>query len=238
MIEDNYLPARRTPWVKLFLVLLLGAMSLTAFLLFREDLTLASLARQEAHLRAFYRDHRLTTYALVFVLYVALNGVSVPGAGVALTLFFGWFFGFWRAVFLVSFGSTVGATVAFLLSRYLLRDLVAQRFGDRLRVVQEAFDRDGAWYLLTLRLLPVVPYFLINILMGLTSIRTRTFWWVSQAGMLPATCIYTYTASRVPSLEQLAREGAGAILTPQLAIGLTLLGLFPLVVKKFVPRGR
>ncbi len=127
----------------------------------------------------------------------------------ALTLFFGWFFGFWRAVILVSLGSTAGATVAFLLSRYLLRDVVAESLsGAACSSAADAFARDGAWYLLTLRLLPVVPYFLINILMGLTNIRTRTFWWVSQVGMLPATCLYTYTASTVPSLEQLADRSA------------------------------
>jgi uncharacterized membrane protein YdjX (TVP38/TMEM64 family) len=124
--------------------------------------------------------------------------------------------------------------VAFLLSRYLLRDLVADRFPARLKLVQGAFAREGAWYLLTLRLLPVVPYFLINILMGLTTIRTRTYWWVSQVGMLPATCLYTYTASTVPSLEQLAQRGARGIVTPQLLVGLTLLALFPLAMRRLV----
>jgi uncharacterized membrane protein YdjX (TVP38/TMEM64 family) len=165
---------------------------------------------------------------------VALNGISLPGAGTALTLFFGWFFGFWRAVILVSFGSTAGAMVAFLLSRYLLRDVVASRFPGRLAQVQQAFDRDGVWYLLTLRLLPVVPYFLINILMGLTNIRAGTFWWASQIGMLPATCLYTYAASTVPSLEQLAATGVRGVLTPQLVVALTLLALFPLLVRRLL----
>jgi uncharacterized membrane protein YdjX (TVP38/TMEM64 family) len=232
-------PSRRSfPWGKLIALLLLAILSLVAFVFFRDDLSLAKLAHHEARLREFYERHWLATYALVFVLYVALNGISLPGAGTALTLFFGWFFGFWRAVILVSFGSTAGATVAFLLSRYLLRELVANRFPERLRLVQDAFARDGVWYLLTLRLLPVVPYFLINILMGLTTIRARTFWWASQVGMFPATCLYTYAASTVPSLEQLAATGVRGVLTPQLFVALTLLGLFPLVVRRLLARGR
>jgi uncharacterized membrane protein YdjX (TVP38/TMEM64 family) len=116
----------------------------------------------------------------------------------------------------------------------LLRDLLAERFPVHIRRMQDAFAREGAWYLLTLRLLPVVPYFLINLLMGLTTIRTRTFWWVSQIGMLPATCLYTYTASTVPSLDHLAQTGVRGILTPQLLLGLTLLALFPLVTRFLV----
>ncbi len=229
---------RQLPWGKLVLLLLLMIASAAAILLFRDEFTLTNLARHETRLRSLYEQHRLMAYALVFFTYMAVNGVSVPGAGVALTLFIGWFFGFWPAVLLVSFGSTAGAIMAFLLSRYLLRDLVAARFPARLKAMQDAFQLEGAWYLLTLRLLPIVPYFLINILMGLTTIRLRTYAWVSQVGMLPATFLYTYTASKVPSLEQLAEAGVSSIITPGLLLGLTLLAFFPLAMRKLLARRR
>lgn len=245
MSSDNEIPAdlpsrRRFPWGKLALLFLLVAASLVAFVFFRDAFTLASLARHEAGLRAFYTEHPLGTFVLVILVYAGLNGVSIPGAGTALTLFIGWFFRdeLWLAVLMVSFGSTAGAMLTFLLSRYVLRDLVAERFTARMRAMQRAFDREGGWYLLTLRLLPVVPYFLINILMGLTTIRLWTFWWVSQVGMLPATVLYTYTASTVPGLEQLAESGVRGLIRPQLFLGLCLLAVFPLAARWVLGRFR
>jgi uncharacterized membrane protein YdjX (TVP38/TMEM64 family) len=222
----------RIPWLKAGLLMLLVLLLIGAYLWLRDDLSLAALVQYEARFRQFYQQNRLLTYLLAFLLYVAVSGISVPGAGTTLTMFFGWFFGVWQAVILVSFGATTGATMAFLLSRYLLRDLVADRFPARLRVAQQAFDRQGVWYLITLRLLPVVPYFLINVLMGLTTIRTVTFWWASQLGMLPATCVYTYAASTIPSLEELAATGVRGIVTPQLLVALSLLAIFPLAIKQ------
>lgn len=235
------LPARRRfPWGKLALLVLLAAGSLLAFVFFRDAFTLASLARHEAGLRAFYAEHPVGTFLLVIGVYAGINGVSIPGAGTALTLFIGWFFRdeLWLAVLMVSFGSTAGAMLTFLLSRYIVRDLVAARFTTRMRNMQQAFDREGGWYLLTLRLLPVVPYFLINILMGLTTIRLWTFWWVSQVGMLPATVLYTYTASTVPGLEQLAASGVRGLIRPQLFLGLCLLAVFPLAARWAIGRLR
>lgn len=239
--DTSDLPARRPfPWGKLALLIVLAGASILAFVFFRDEFTLASLARHEASLRAFYLQHPLATYFLVVAVYAGLNGVSIPGAGTALTLFIGWFFrdDVWLAVLLVSFGSTAGAMLTFLLSRYVLRDLMAERFTARMQIMQQAFDQEGGWYLLTLRLLPVVPYFLINILMGLTTIRLWTFWWVSQIGMLPATVLYTYTASTVPGLDQLAETGVSGLIRPQLFAGLCLLAVFPLAARWTIRRVR
>jgi uncharacterized membrane protein YdjX (TVP38/TMEM64 family) len=151
-----------------------------------------------------------------------------------MSIAYGWFFGFWRAVVLLSFAATTGATVAFLVSRYLLRDYVQRRFGDRLARINQAFEKEGAFYLFALRLTPAVPFFIITLVMGLTPIRTRTFWWVSQIGMLPGTCVFSYAGSSVPDLNTLANQGVRSILRPELAVAFLLLGLTPLVLKKLL----
>ena len=118
----------------------------------------------------------------------------------------------------------------------MFRDAIQARFGDRLARFNQALAREGAFYLFTLRLVFAVPFFVVNLVMGLTPIRVRTFWWVSQLGMLPATCIYIYAASKVPSLKQLAEKGVGEIFSLELIVALGLLGIFPLVVKWIVGR--
>ena len=170
--------------------------------------------------------------------------------GLALTLANGWLltqlygktFGFLAAMLLVSFASAIGATLAFLLSRYLFRDSVQARFGMYLEKFNRALERDGAFYLFTLRLIPQVPFFVINVVMGLTPMPARTFWWVSQLGMLPGTAVIVYAGSAIPSLRKLAprikNEGLSAIISPSLVIAFILLGLFPLVVKKMMSRFR
>jgi uncharacterized membrane protein YdjX (TVP38/TMEM64 family) len=136
---------------------------------------------------------------------------------------------------LVSFASTAGATVAFLTSRYLLRESVQSKFGPRLQSFNRHLEQEGAFYLFTLRLVPLVPFFVINLVMGLTALRARTFWWVSQVGMLPGTLVYVYAGSSVPNLSQLADKGVAAVFSPsqglQLALAFTLLGIFPIAVK-------
>jgi uncharacterized membrane protein YdjX (TVP38/TMEM64 family) len=215
-------------------LLVLVAVGLTAFFLYRNYghlLALDDLAARETELRQFRLDHPVLVYGIAFLLYVAVTGFSLPFATV-LTLVFAWYFGFWRAVLLVSFASTAGATVAFLLSRYLLREIIQKRFGDRLEKFHQSLEREGAYYLFSLRLIPVVPFFVINAVMGLTPLKTRTFWWASQAGMLPGTLVYVYAGSQFPTLKTLAEQGTGGILTPQLIAAFVLLGLFPLCAKK------
>ena len=155
-----------------------------------------------------------------------------------MTLLLGWLLGFWRAVILVSFASTTGATLAFLISRFLLWDSIQNKFGDRLASFNRALEREGAFYLFTLRLVVAVPFVMINLVMGLTPIRTATFWWVSQLGMLPGTAVYVYAGSTVPELKALAEEGTGGVFSLQLVVAFALLGIFPIVVKKIMQRIR
>ena len=214
------------------------AVVVTVIALYRrydDILSLENLAAKESDLRQMRVDYPYAVYAVAFAIYVAVTGLSLPGATV-LSLVLGWYFHFLRAFVLVSFASTAGATVAFLLSRYLLRDMIQKRFADKLEAVNESLKREGAFYLFTLRLIPAIPFFVINVVMGLTPLRTHTFWWVSQLGMLPGTALYIYVGSQFPDLNTLAEKGTRGILTPQLMLGFALLGIFPLVAKRLLAK--
>lgn len=164
--------------------------------------------------------------AVGFVLYVLVAALSLPGA-LIMTLAMGALFGLPLGTLLVSFASSIGATLAFLTSRFVLRDIVQQRFGSKLKAINEGVAKDGALYLFTLRLIPVFPFFLINLLMGLTPIRTRTFYWVSQLGMLAATLVFVNAGTQLAQLQSLS-----GILSPNLLLSFVLLGIFPMVAKK------
>ncbi|NJC87164.1 MAG: TVP38/TMEM64 family protein [Desulfuromonas sp.] len=214
---------------KLSRLLLLAVIVLATSAFFAFDLhhvlTLGEIKARQQQFAAYYTDHRAATIVLYLVVYVTATALSLPGAAV-LTLAGGALLGFWPALVTVSLASTLGATLAFLASRFLLRDWVQGKFGDRLKTVNEGIARDGAFYLFTLRLVPVFPFFIINLVMGLTSMRTRTFAWVSQIGMLPATAVFVNAGT------QLARiESAADILSPRLLLSFVLLGLFPLLVR-------
>ncbi|WP_442507440.1 TVP38/TMEM64 family protein [Novipirellula sp. SH528] len=226
------------------LFLLVAAIVIVGYTQFGDLLSLENLAKQETQLRTFQADHPVLVYGAAFLVYVVLTGLSLPGAAV-LTLVYGWYFGLVRGLVLVSFASTAGATMAFLLSRFLFRDAIQNRFGERLKNFNESLEKEGPFFLFTLRLIPAVPFFVINAVMGLTPIRTRTFWWVSQLGMLAGTAVYVYAGSSVPDLKTLADDGIGAVFTPrqlgQIASAFVLLGLFPLIVRftmKFIQRKR
>jgi pyruvate/2-oxoglutarate dehydrogenase complex dihydrolipoamide dehydrogenase (E3) component/uncharacterized membrane protein YdjX (TVP38/TMEM64 family) len=176
-------------------------------------------------LRAWYAGNPLLAGAIYFAVYVAVTALSVPGAAV-MTLAGGALFGFWYALLLVSFASSIGATLAFLVSRVLLRDWVQGRFSRQLRAVNEGFAKDGAFYLFSLRLVPLFPFFLINLLMGLLPIRVWRYYWVSQLGMFPATAVYVNAGTQLGSLESVS-----GIISPALLGSFVLLGIFPLLAK-------
>ena len=161
-----------------------------------------------------------------FALYVTVTSLSVPGAAV-MTIAAGALFGLFWGTLIVSFASSIGATVAFLIARFLLRDAVQRRFGRRLKTIDEGIKREGAFYLFTLRLVPVFPFFVINVLMSLTAIRAMTFYWVSQLGMLPATLVYVNAGTQLGQVETLS-----GILSPGILLSFALLGLFPLIAKR------
>jgi uncharacterized membrane protein YdjX (TVP38/TMEM64 family) len=197
---------------------------------------LEDLAAQEARWRALEAERPMAFIGVAFGLYVLIVGLSLPGASI-LTPLVGWFFGLGRGIVFASFAATAGATCAMLLSRYVLRDLVRQRFGERLAAVDQALEREGAWYLFALRLVPAVPFFAINLMMGLTRMRVWTFWWVSQLGMLPGTCVFVYAGASVPTIEQLSRSSR-SILSWKLAFALTAVGLLPLGLRYLVQHVR
>ena len=210
--------------------LLLVAALIAAYTLFDlgQYLNLAALKSQQAALQVSTQLHPLRSAAIYFALYTLATAVSVPGAAI-LTLAGGALFGLGWGTLIVSFASSIGATLAFLTARFLLRDAVQRRFGDQLRVLNAGIDNDGALYLFTLRLVPVFPFFLINLLMGLSGMRAWTFYWVSQSGMLAGTLVYVYAGTQLAQIDSLQ-----AILSPGLLFAFVLLGMFPWLAKQAV----
>src|SRR5437764_3354842 len=158
-------------------------------------------SRQSA-IEEFRRANPLAAAGIVFAIYVAVTGLSVPGAAV-LSLAVGAIFGLLAGTLIVSFASSIGATLAFLSSRFLFRDLVQRKFGEKLRAVNAGVEREGAFYLFTLRLVPLFPFLVVNLAMGLTPIRTRTFYWVSQLGLLLGTLPYVNAGAQLAQIESL-----------------------------------
>jgi pyruvate/2-oxoglutarate dehydrogenase complex dihydrolipoamide dehydrogenase (E3) component/uncharacterized membrane protein YdjX (TVP38/TMEM64 family) len=187
---------------------------------------------QQAAIETWRAAHPAMAALAYFLAYVAVTAVSLPGAAV-MTLAGGAVFGLVWGTVLVSFASSLGATFAFLASRFVLRDWVEQRFGERLRAINAGIEREGGFYLFTLRLVPVFPFFVINLLMGLTAIRTRTFYWVSQTGMLLGTIVYVNAGTQLGKITSLS-----GILSPALIGSFVLLGIFPLIAKKLTQRLR
>ncbi|MNU82995.1 Mercuric reductase [compost metagenome] len=211
---------------RLLLLLVMGSL-VGAFFAFDLDAYL-SLSRLQAHqvqASAWVQAHFGQAALLFTLLYVATTALSLPGAAL-LTLGGSALFGVGWGLLLVSFASTLGATLAFLSARFLLRDWVSRRFGDKLATFEAGMAKDGAFYLLSLRLIPLFPFFLVNLLMGLTPIRVSTYYWVSQLGMLPGTFVYVLAGSELATL-----TSTGKILSPGLVAALTLLGLMPWLMR-------
>lgn len=210
---------------KLVLGLILLAVIIGLGLTFSQYLTLDNAKAQQALLSDYIAEHLLAAALIYFVSYVLITAFSIPGAAVV-TLLGAALFGFWLSLLLVSFASTIGATLAFLSSRYLLRDWVQQRFGDKLNAINQGVERDGAFYLLSLRLIPVFPFFLINLLMGLSPINVARYYWVSQLCMLPGTAVYLNAGTQLAQIDSLS-----GIVSPSVLLSFALLGVFPLLMK-------
>ena len=211
-------------------VILVFAALVVAFIWFDlvRYLDLEYLKARQADIDTFYRQHPVTVLAAYFFAYVAITGLSLPGAAI-MTLAGGAVFGLLWGTVVVSFASTLGATVAFVVSRYILRDGIQRRYGDRLGTINAGVERDGGFYLFTMRLVPAFPFFVINLVMGLTPMRTLTFAWVSQIGMLPGTVVYVNAGTQLGRIESLQ-----GILSPTLIGSFVLLGVFPLIAKWIV----
>jgi pyruvate/2-oxoglutarate dehydrogenase complex dihydrolipoamide dehydrogenase (E3) component/uncharacterized membrane protein YdjX (TVP38/TMEM64 family) len=191
-------------------------------------LSFDNIKAQQAALQAYQASHPWRSAGLYFLAYVAITGLSLPGAAV-MTLIGGAIFGLLWGTLIVSFASSLGATLAFLASRYVLRDWVRGRFAAQLRAIDEGIAREGAFYLFTLRLIPAIPFFAINLAMGLTRMRAWTFYWVSQLGMLAGTIVYVNAGTQLGAIQSPA-----GILSPGLIGALVLLGFFPLIAKKIM----
>lgn len=213
--------------VRLLLLLVMGCLIGTFFALdLGHYLSLSELQARQESLTLWVDRHFVAASLLFLVIYVLSTALSLPGASL-LTLAGSAVFGVAWGLLLVSFASSLGATLAFLSARFLLRDWVSARFGDKLATFQAGMAKDGAFYLLSLRLIPIFPFFLVNLLMGLTPIRVSTYYWVSQLGMLPGTFVFVLAGSELATL-----TSTGNILSPGLMVALTLLGLMPWLMKK------
>ena len=213
-------------------IALLGVIAAAIFSFFYFDLnsylTLEGMKGSLDTFKSQIADNPVLSIGVFFAIYVAVTALSLPGAAI-LTLAAGALFGLVQGLVIVSFASSVGATLAFLVSRFILRDTVRNKFKEKLKKIDEGVEKQGAFYLFTLRLVPVFPFFLINLLMGLTSLKTWTFYWVSQIGMLAGTAVYVNAGTQLAQIDSLS-----GIVSPGLIFSFVLLGIFPWIAKGIV----
>jgi len=214
---------------KILLAIIVVAL-IAAFFIFDlgQYMSLDYLKSKHQLLVDYQRENKVAALAGFFAIYVAVTALSLPGAAI-LTLAGGAIFGFLTGLILVSFASTIGATLAFLFSRYMFRDAVQNKFASNLQTINKGMAEEGALYLFTLRLIPIVPFFAINLLMGLTTIKTLVFALVSQLGMLPGTAVFVNAGNQLAKIDTLKD-----ILSPQLLLAFALLGIFPILAKKLL----
>ncbi len=211
-------------------LLIIIALLIGAFFFFdlHKLFTLNNLKSQQGSIISYRNDYPVLATVLYALVYIAVTGLSLPGATI-LTLAGGAVFGLMWGTIIVSFASSIGATLAFLAARFLFRDAVNAKFGLQVKEIDAGIARDGAFYLFTLRLVPLIPFFAINLVMGLTVLKTRTFYWVSQVGMLAGTLVYVNAGTQLAKIESLS-----GILSPALVGSFALLGVFPIIAKKIV----
>jgi uncharacterized membrane protein YdjX (TVP38/TMEM64 family) len=213
--------------------LVMVAILVIAAVLFRvyhleQYFSLAYIKGSQAKFAALYAQHQFLVLGVYFAIYVAVTALSLPGAAV-MTLAGGALFGLWTGLLVVSFASSIGATLACLVARFVLRDWVQNKFGDKLTAMNRGIETEGSFYLFTLRLVPIFPFFVINLLLGLTRMPLRTFYWVSQLGMLAGTVVFVNAGKELAKVDSLS-----GILSPSLLISFAILGVFPIAVKKLL----
>lgn len=189
-------------------------------------LTLEYVKSNQERFQHYYQNNTFKTLVIYMLVYIITTALSLPGATI-LTLAGGALFGFMTSLVIVSFASTIGATLAFLASRFFLKDYVQRKFGKYLRIINEGIEKEGAFYLFSMRLIPIFPFFMINLVMGLTPIKISTYFLVSQLGMLAGTAVFVNAGLQLSHLDSLSD-----ILSPRLIGSFALLGIFPLCAKK------
>jgi len=211
-------------------LLILIMLTIIAFFFYdiQQYATLDYIKAKQQNIFEYYKQNVFFVLVLFIFLYVLVTALSLPVA-TFLTLLGGALFGFSTGLIIVSFASTIGATLAFLMARFLAQNYVQKNYKKQLSKINKKFKSEGAFYLFALRLVPVFPFFIINVVMGLMTIKTWTFYWVSQLGMLPGTIVYVYAGTQLAQIETFSD-----ITTPSMLIAFALLGLFPLIAKNFV----
>jgi uncharacterized membrane protein YdjX (TVP38/TMEM64 family) len=218
---------------RLALIALLGALVAGFFLSgAHHELDFENVKARQHELEALYEAHPLATPVVFFLLYILVATTSLPG-GAVLTMVAGALFGVGLGALIVSFASSIGATFAFLISRYLLGDWVHARFGRTMRTIDEGVEREGSLYLFMVRLVPVIPFMLVNLSMGLTRMRTLTYYWVSQAGMLAGTVLFANAGRRLAEM-----QSPYDALSPGIIVALAMLGVLPILARKLANRLR
>ena len=214
-------------WLKILVLLLLIGSILTFYALGgTEYLNLASIKQQQAWLSEAFNDNSLLFALVFFLAYVVCTAFSLPIAAL-LTLLAGAIFGFLHGLILVSFASTIGATLAFLMSRFVFKETIQGKYSEALSKINRGFEQEGNFYLFALRLVPVFPFFMINLTMGLMPIKASAYYWVSQLGMLPGTAVYVFAGTELGKIQALSD-----ITSPGLLLAFALLGVFPIFAKK------
>lgn len=216
--------------IKKIIIIAVVIGSIAAFNIFNlgDYFSLSYIKEAREKFQVMYVENRTAVIASYMAIYIIVTSLSLPGAAV-MTLAGGALFGLVAGTIIVSFASTIGATAACFVARFVLRDWVQNKFGDKLKAVNEGIEKEGAFYLFTVRLIPYIPFFLINLAMGLTRMPLRTYFWVSQIGMLPATVVYVNAGKELAGISSV-RD----IASPTLIIAFMLLGFFPLVTKKLM----
>lgn len=213
-------------------IALLGLIIFLIFIFFYLGLgqytNLDYLKTQQIKITDYNNSHPFKTTLVFFLTYITITAISIPGATI-ITLASGVIFGLIKGTVLVSFASTIGATLAFLTSRFLFRDALQNKFSDKLHMINQGIDKDGIFYLFALRLVPIFPFFMVNLIMGLTPIKASSFFFISQLGMLAGTIVYVYAGTKLADIESLKD-----ILSPELIFSFALLGLLPITAKKIV----
>ena len=213
---------------QIIILVIAGVLGVFFYLDFAQYLSLEYIKEQQTNFLEFYKENTLLAMGAFTGVYIVSTALSLPGA-VLLTLLGGALFGLFVGTILVSFASSIGATLAFLVSRLLLRDLVQNKFGSYLKSFNDGVQKDGGFYLFTLRLIPAVPFFVINLVMGLTPMKAITFYGVSQLGMLAGTIVFVNAGTQLAQLDSL-----GGILSPEIIFSFVLLGIFPFLARKLV----
>ncbi len=212
--------------LKISLVLIV-LVAIGAFFFFdlHHHLSLKNIKLQQEAWIEYYSENKLITLSVFFLVYVLVTALSLPAAAI-LTLLAGMLFGFINGLIVVSFASTIGATLAFWMARFILKDSVQEKFGNYLKKINDGFEKEGAFYLFALRLVPILPFFAVNLMMGLLPIKTITYYWVSQLGMLAGTAVYVYAGTELGKISSLSD-----IASPTLIAAFIALGLLPLASK-------